>query len=316
MSFRKYCVVTGGNFGDDLNALLWDTLFPDLETLSERIWFYGIGTLLGGQHNSGGRVRVVMGSGVGGACRAQPGGGWDFRWVRGPLTAAEFKISAERALGDGAILWPELYRGEPSKSGPVGIIPHHGTWQSFDWRLVADQLASHGLDVVLINPKQSPLAIRDAIAQCSRILTESLHGGIFADAMGVAWAPCALAYRFNRFKWQDWCATIGRDFTPLVLDRPLVNELKRSVAIKHQLLRWIPHASGRENSLRPTRVASQEDIISVGKQLKGWIQNSALFVASPRSQTIAQRDRMLAACEAFASDYGIRFERPQYQHHG
>lgn len=309
MSFRKYCVVAGGNFGDDLNHLLWDQLFPDLESLSDRIWFYGIGTLLGGRHDSGAAMRVVMGSGVGGTHRAQPGAGWDFRWVRGPLTAAEFGLPESLALGDGAILWPELYKGERHPDGPVGLIPHHGTWQSFDWAQVVDRLNQH-TPVRLINPKQSPLHIRDEIAQCSRVLTESLHGGIFADAMGVAWAPCIMAYRFNRFKWQDWCATIGRDFQPLVLDRPLVNELKPSVAIKHRLIRWIPHASGRENALRPVRVARPVDVSKVAEQLLGWVLDPTLFRASPSEQTAAQRERMLTACEAFARDYGIRFVRP------
>lgn len=60
----KYCKISGGNFGDDLNTLLWPKLFPDLNDLKGHLLFYSIGTLLDGSHAPVMR-RVVLGAGLG-----------------------------------------------------------------------------------------------------------------------------------------------------------------------------------------------------------------------------------------------------------
>ena len=45
MGLIKYCRIAGGNFGDDINLQLWKRLFPNLEELTGRVFFYGVGTL-------------------------------------------------------------------------------------------------------------------------------------------------------------------------------------------------------------------------------------------------------------------------------
>ena len=82
----KYCPIEGGNFGDTLNTMVWDRLFPDLTLHKEDMLVYGIGTLLDGRHDQS-RKKIVLGSGIGEAHAAMPDPNWDFRWVRGPLSA-------------------------------------------------------------------------------------------------------------------------------------------------------------------------------------------------------------------------------------
>ena len=91
MNFIHYCHIEGGNFGDDLNMQLWGRLFPNLSALKGRALFYGIGTLLDGRHDHHVK-KVVLGSGIGEAHKARTDNNWDFRWVRGPKTAEEFRI--------------------------------------------------------------------------------------------------------------------------------------------------------------------------------------------------------------------------------
>ena len=299
----KYCPIEGGNFGDTLNTMVWDRLFPDLTQRKESILVYGIGTLLDGRHDRS-LKKIVLGSGLGEAGAALPDPNWDFRWVRGPLSASEFGLSSELALGDPALLWPELQAscgGKPG--GPVGLIPHYRTWDSFDWVQVA---ANAGM--VAINPRLSPSEVIAQTRSCSKIMAESLHGGICADAMGVPWAPCILAHRFNEFKWNDWLATIGRPFAPMVADRPLVRSVGKSKALANRLARWAHYkADTRRPSLRAVARASPEDALSVSEALARYARNEAHFGCSKLADVERQRQRMLAACNTFAQDYGLLF---------
>lgn len=192
-SLLKYCHIAGGNFGDDLNTLIWPSLFPDLAKLGGRTVFYGVGTLLDGRHDKR-KNKVVLGSGIGEANSALSDPNWDFRWVRGPHSAREFKLSKELALGDPAWLWRELQAGADGR-GAIGLMPHYATWDSSDWVGVA---ANAGM--VAINPRQAPAAVTAQMRRCSRILSESLRGAVCADAMGIPWSACVLAHRFNDFK--------------------------------------------------------------------------------------------------------------------
>lgn len=297
----KYCQIPGGNFGDDLNALIWPRLFPDLAKLKGKVLFYGIGTLLDGRHDPHVK-KVVLGTGLGelGSARADPN--WDFRWVRGPQSARAFNLSGELALGDSALLWPDLH-GSGDSEGLVGLIPHYATWESYDWAGVAARAG-----MVAINPRQSPLEVIGQMRRCSRILTESLHGAICADAMSIPWATCILAHRFNEFKWRDWLATVNRPLSPLVIDRPLVRTITPGKAMANRLARWLKYRSHtRFPALRPVTDATSEDANHVSEQLFSYGKHRANFACSQPSEVALQRERMQAACRDFAKDYGLLF---------
>lgn len=301
MALIKSCTVEGGNFGDDINLLLWERLFPNLQKLDGRIHFYGIGTVLGGQHEVGIK-KVVMGAGLGETNSVVSDANWEIRWVRGPLTAKEFGLPVESAIGDPAILWPELHVGH-DPYGPVGLIPHYATWDKFDWAAVA---ADAGM--VAINPHLAPNQVILQMRKCSRILTESLHGAICADTMAIPWGACKLAHRFNEFKWRDWMATINRPYSALVVDRPLVREIGRFKSIANQVARLVQYKRyTRHPALRPVRVSTIEDARVVTRQLKQFCLDPSHFSCSDQVAIALQRKRMYERCAEFANAYQLEF---------
>ena len=301
MALIHYCRINGGNFGDDINLQLWSRLFPDLSKLTGQILFYGVGTLLDGRHDATAR-KVVLGTGLGGHLASPPDANWDFRWVRGPGTAREFGISGDLALGDSAILWPELLPGH-DVAGPVGLIPHHATWDSFDWESVASKAG-----MLAINPRQSPAAVIAQMRTCSRILAESLHGAICADAMGIPWAECILAHRFNEFKWRDWLATVNRPYAPLAMNVPLVRSITRTKSIANRLARMFRYQRHtRRPALRPVAAATAQDVDRVAAALCAYGNCVRNFFCSDASDVARQKQRMLLRCEEFARDYKLQF---------
>ncbi|HXE22251.1 MAG TPA: polysaccharide pyruvyl transferase family protein [Rhodoferax sp.] len=301
MSLIHYCSIAGGNFGDDINLQLWSRLFPDLSELTDQVLFYGVGTLLDGRHDA--RVKkVVLGTGLGSHLAGIPDSNWDFRWVRGPQTAKEFGLPRELALGDSAILWPELLPGHDD-AGPAGLIPHHATWDSFDWASVA-----HQAGMKIINPRQPPGAVIDQMRGCSRVLSESLHGAICADAMGIPWAACVLAHRFNEFKWQDWLATVNRPHEPLVMQLPLVRSITRTKSMANRLARWIKYKRRtRRPALRPVAAATARDVERVAAALRAYAGCAGNFRCSDPVHVAQQKERMLSRCDEFARDYKLLF---------
>ena len=300
----QYCQIDGGNFGDDLNRLLWPSLFPDLAQRAAGTVFYGIGTLLDGHHAKS-LKKVVLGTGIGQARAARRDANWDFRWVRGPHSAREFGIPEKFGLGDSAILWPELLRGRVpvDAAGPVGLIPHYATWDSFDWTQVAKQA-----EMVAINPRLPPQEVVACMRGCSRIMAESLHGAICADTMGIPWAASVLAHRFNAFKWQDWLATINRPYAPFVTDRALVRSIAPTKALANRLARSVGYLKHtRHPALRPVAAASAEDVSRVAQALHQFSREESHFKCSDAAVLNRQREQMLAGCASFARDYGLRF---------
>jgi len=143
---------------------------------------------------------------------------------------------------------------------------------------------------------------------CSRILAESLHGAICADAMAIPWAPCILAHRFNTFKWLDWLATINRDFSPLVADRPLVRSISKTKAMANRLARLVHYKAHTRNPfLRATACATPIDAQRVSEALARYARDDRNFGCSWPSDVDRQRQRMLAACGSFAAEYGLAF---------
>ena len=68
-------------------------LFPDLEQHHPGATLYGIGTILGGEHDAS-ALKVVLGSGLGYRSTPKLDDTWDIRWVRGPLFGAAARLVA------------------------------------------------------------------------------------------------------------------------------------------------------------------------------------------------------------------------------
>jgi len=296
----KYCKLPNGNFGDDLNVELWPALFPDVEATRPDVWLYGIGTILGGSQPEG--PKVVLGSGCGYRGTPRLGDDWRVYWVRGPGTAAKCHLDPALGLGDAAVLYPPLHQPLSVVPGRIGLIPHHKSYDSWDWDALARDAGLYPID-----PRQTPQQVADAIASCERVLTESLHGAIFADTLGVPWRALVLARRFNDFKWQDWLDTLGMKLHTAEVHVELHRTLKPGKAFTNRLARWVGGPDER-NHLRPVRAAGKSDVERVRQDLINIASETKSFVLSDPVVRAAQQQRMREACARFAADHGLTFQ--------
>lgn len=295
----KYCKLPQGNFGDDLNVELWPALFPGLATKHPDTWLYGIGTILGGTQPDG--PKVVLGSGCGYRGTPQLGDDWCVYWVRGPGTATRCHLDPSLGLGDAAVLYAPLHQPLAPVPGRIGLVPHHKSYDSWDWDTLAREAGLYPID-----PRQTPRQVADAIASCERVLTESLHGAIFADTLGVPWRAVVLARRFNDFKWQDWLDTFDMKLHTAEVNVELHRTLKPAKAFTNRLARWAGGADER-NHLRPVRAATKSDVERVRQDLINIASETKSFVVSAPAVRAAQQARMREACARFAADHGLVF---------
>ena len=200
------------NFGDDLNNDLWPALAPELFAGNEEPdqGFVGIGTIIGSPAEGVHRLHVFS-SGVGN----DPLDAWRDRevtwWcVRGPVSVRKLGLDAACTLTDGAVLTP-FVKGYPKaaaqEQAKVLVIPHFQSLRFGGWDR-ACQMAGFEL----LDPRAPPKEVVAKIASAKMVLTESLHGAIFADLYGVPWHAFAVTKNFGVVKWIDWLAGLGRPF--------------------------------------------------------------------------------------------------------
>lgn len=297
----RYCSIPGGNFGDDLNLSLWPSLFPDLAERAPDAHLYGIGTILGGTFPEG--PKAVLGSGSGYRGQPQLQGDWKVYWVRGPRTARWCGLDPSLGMGDPAPLWAGLKQDLPQVPGRIGLVPHHKSYSGCDWNALA---ASAGLQA--IDPRQSPEEVVRALAGCERVLTESLHGAIFADAMGIPWRAVILARRFHDLKWSDWLDTLDLELQVSAVPVELNRGLGMAKAIGNRLARWTDRGGPQaRNFLRPVRASTQADEERVMRELQRIAAQESAFMLSDERVRARQEEAMHDRCAAFARDWGFRF---------
>lgn len=238
-----------GNFGDELNGWMWRELYPDLfaaDDADDGIDFIGIGTILD-RHLPKRGLNVVLGSGTGYApppdIRDNPAQ-WCVYGVRGPLTAELLDLPREAVLTDPAILladhprWNRSNRSDgeaaSGESGNVVFVPH---WKSI--RFGQWQAACELARIEFVDPCGDARAVIDRIAGARLVIAESMHAAIIADALRVPWVPVVLSREVAPFKWADWAATVGLEYTPLLLSPSSPVEVLRAEVLEHSAFSYI-----------------------------------------------------------------------------
>ena len=286
-------------FDGQLDAELWPLLFPDLAARHPDAWLYGIHSSLDGPQSQG--SKVALGSGCSGRRALRLDDSWRVYWVRGPRTAKKCGLDPALGLGDAAVLWPPLHRTPAPVAGRIGLIPHHKSYDSWDWDALARAVGLYPID-----PRQSPQQVADAIASCERVLSESLHGAIFADTLGVPWRAVVLARRFDEFEWQDWLDTLGMKLGIAEVHVELQRTLKPLEAVANYLTRWVGGPDER-NHMRPIRAANASDVERVRQDLINIASETGSFVLSDPAARARQQARMREACSRFARDHDEQF---------
>ncbi len=203
------------NFGDELNHLLWPALLPGFFDDDTSKIVLGIGSVLDCRHS---RIvtKIVLGAGYGGYQKPpRLDRSWIIHWVRGPRTAVILGLPKILGLGDPAMLLPcvpGLFEIIDARSRSIGFMPHFESLARGAWEAVASMA-----DMTLIDPRWPPKQVLAAIAGCSLLLSEAMHGVIVADALRVPWIALRPQARAHRPKWLDWVGALDLDlsFRPL-----------------------------------------------------------------------------------------------------
>jgi hypothetical protein len=200
----------GKNVGDAINPLIFEGLLGrGVLERNDGVSLLGIGSVIGLKGKFPGK-KVVFSSGW--ADDLETYGplpcldhDWDVRVVRGPLTASALGLPSRAAVLDGAYLveclWPRV---DTAIAGRVGFIPHHKSLDFYDWEEVCGEAGLEFLDVRL-----EPRIFMERLWRCEKVVTEAMHGAIFADTYGIPWLPIRLYGHINEFKWRDWWGSLG-----------------------------------------------------------------------------------------------------------
>jgi succinoglycan biosynthesis protein ExoV len=207
-----------GNFGDDLNATLWERV------LSPKVWdvpdvvLVGIGTILNDDRLNAetvGDARVFIlgsGAGYGRLCAPEILQRAEILAVRGPLTAA-LVGQPNSAATDGAALLATLPECQPiERNREAAFIPHISSALTGDWETVC-----RVAQVDYIDPRWAVDKVIAAIRSSKLIITEAMHGAILSDTLRVPWVPVVTSSKILDLKWHDWTRSLGLKYEPHML---------------------------------------------------------------------------------------------------
>jgi len=203
----------GANFGDAINPLIFNDLLPGFFDNDEKTWFMGIGSTLGFiRADETTKKIIVFSTGYAYDSPPVPDKRYDFRCVRGPLTAGVLKLKDKKYITDGAILLRSLpqFRNKTHKSYKYSFIPHHLSESMYDrWKELFNESG-----INYISPATEPLKAIELIRQSEFVITEAMHGAIIADAFRVPWIPLKMFEHINEFKWRDWLLSMNMEYVP------------------------------------------------------------------------------------------------------
>jgi succinoglycan biosynthesis protein ExoV len=245
-----------GNFGDDLNELIWPRLLPDDVRAMPDTVLVGIGSLLDqarfrGVETIGKRV-FVLGSGAAYGRLPDDQARWTYSAVRGPLTAQVIG-RPDAAVTDGAALLARLPDLIPwsARRDEILFMPHHRTLVNSRWQAVAERAG-----MIFVDPRWTPDRILACYGRAKLVVTEAMHGAIVADTLRIPWIPVMISPEVSIFKWRDWAASLDLPYKPIALP-----PTARLEAFRYDRISRLTKAGGR--SVAHADVASVDDEVLI-----------------------------------------------------
>jgi pyruvyltransferase len=190
------------NFGDDINPTLFGRFLDRgvrFAVRRDRPHIVGAGSIL--EHAS--PAAVVCGAGF----LRPPSGPLPtpaaLVAVRGERSLAAFPAARDVLLGDPLVLIDDFVEAT-AKRHRFGCVPH--VLSVARWRRL------NGRRMHLIDPAAAPWTVVREIAACEVVFSQSLHGLIVADALGIpnVWVAPSDDMSGGRFKFDDYFSTIDR----------------------------------------------------------------------------------------------------------
>jgi len=206
-----------GNFGDDLNAVLWRQLLPPEAFAADDAVLLGIGSIfredfLSQSATADKRVFVLgSGAGTGPLPAAWPDPGWNILAVRGPLTARVIGRPDSSVTDAAALLalTPEITPAAPDRRD-VLFMPHYNSVPASRWPHICAELGFTFVDM-----RWSPEVVLRMLGSARLVITEAMHGAIVADTLRIPWIPLVCSPEIAAFKWVDWASSLDLPYEPV-----------------------------------------------------------------------------------------------------
>lgn len=128
--------------------------------------------------------------------------------VRGLFTAARIPQRRDYAIGDPGLLIADLYPVERTHVYPIGFVPHYVDSNDM---VVTEWLRRNPEWGTVIDICQHPEQVLRQIAECDYIVSSSLHGLVFADALEIpnSWVRLSDGVNGAGFKFRDYWSAFG-----------------------------------------------------------------------------------------------------------
>lgn len=203
------------NFGDDLNPDIFGLISGRtvrLQMARNRPHFLGMGSIL----EKATKESTVIGSGL--LRRPEEPFLFSVRCVavRGQLSREHIRAEGTVLLGDPMVLLDRVFKPVGRKTYVMGVVPHVSEVSSLR------KLCPGGVKV--IDPADTPWKVIEAIASCERIMSQSLHGLIVADALDIPnlWLAPSVSMVGGSFKFLDYFSTLDSAKRPYVPTKELL----------------------------------------------------------------------------------------------
>jgi succinoglycan biosynthesis protein ExoV len=223
-----------GNFGDDLNAVLWRELLPPECFEDDDTILLGIGSIfredyLSERRTRGKRVFVLgSGAGTGPLPKLWPNADWQVLALRGPLSARLLDRPGLDITDSAALI--SIATGLAPQGGggrDVVFFPHFNSVPNSRWAEVC-RLAG----MVFVDSRRPPRDILSILGRARLVVTEAMHGAIVADALRIPWVPVMCSPSIVPFKWVDWTRSMELDYAPIALPASSGWEIAKHIKIR------------------------------------------------------------------------------------
>ena len=183
--------------------------------------------------------------------------------VRGPQTRRALNLDSNLTCGDPGVFASQIIRPSSRRRSGIVAVPHFRTWATAQGRELVRRLTASGISVV--PPTGRPETVAQSIAESDLVVTESLHGLIFAHSIGV---PALLVHENANggsepdFKYRDYLTTVGAQFLPVTWEHMFhAEEFRQARALSADSVNGLKTRSDQlaENmyqALRPFRSGS------------------------------------------------------------
>lgn len=120
------------------------------------------------------------------------------------LLRSKYSIDSNIALGDPALLLPQMYSPSPIGSVLIGLIPHY-----VDYERIKHIVHSCDYNIKVIDVRQKPEPFINELVQCKYVISSSLHGLILSDAYKIPnlWIDCSGSIVGGTWKFHDYYST-------------------------------------------------------------------------------------------------------------